>query len=374
MPAAARTFDRAMSHLVTDQPPVAVIGNSTAMNTVRELARRIAGGDPKVLITGESGVGKDVVARYIHGLSTRASRPFVAVNCAAISETLLESELFGHVKGSFTGAYRDKIGRLQLADRGTVFFDELGETSPRMQALLLRFLENGEIHPVGSEVVAARVNVRVIAATNRDLASLVSAGQFREDLLYRIKVVHLHIPPLRERIDDLPALIEYLLERIGRRIRFDAAALARLSAYSWPGNVRELQNVLEQTSWTAASDVVRPGDLPPALRQGDPPPPADGRERRRQVADDLYQALTTGELTFWDDVYTKFLRRDLTRRDVRELVTRGLDGADGSYRSVLSLFRIPPAEYKRFMNFLAAHGCAVDVRAYRAARRAARQN
>src|SRR4051812_31640729 len=184
---------------VADQTQV--VGDSAVMTQVRELARRIASGDPKVLITGESGVGKDVVARFIHEHSPRASRAFVAVNCAAISETLLESELFGHVKGSFTGAYRDKVGRLQIADRGTVFLDELGETTPRMQALLLRFLENGEIQPVGSESVAARVNVRVIAATNRELSSLVGSGQFREDLMYRIKVVHLHIPPLRERLE-----------------------------------------------------------------------------------------------------------------------------------------------------------------------------
>src|SRR5262249_32857446 len=161
---------------------VSLVGESEAIRALRNVARRVAVGNAKVLITGESGVGKDVLARYIHAHSPRESRPFVTVNCAAISETLLESELFGHVKGSFTGAYRDKIGRLQLAHRGTVFLDELGETSSRMQALLLRFLENGEIHPVGSDTLSATVDVRVIAATNRELDSLVVSGQFREDL------------------------------------------------------------------------------------------------------------------------------------------------------------------------------------------------
>src|SRR5262249_3007849 len=151
-----------------------------------------------------------------------------------------------HLKGSFTGAYRDKVGRLQLADRGTVFLDELGETSVRMQALLLRFLETGEIHPVGSESIAANVNVRVLAATNRDLQALVSTGQFPEDLLYRIKVVHMHVPSLRERIEDVPLLIEFLVKRVGRPIRFTDEAMRRLLAYPWPGNVRELLNVVEQ--------------------------------------------------------------------------------------------------------------------------------
>src|SRR5688572_23142439 len=151
-----------------------IVGESDVIRKVRDRARRIAPSSVKVLITGESGVGKDVFARYLHKHSQRSSRPFVAVNCAGVTETLLESELFGHVKGSFTGAYRDKMGRLQLADTGTIFLDEIGEMSPRMQALLLRFLENGEIHPVGTDRALARVDVRVIAATNRDLTEMVA--------------------------------------------------------------------------------------------------------------------------------------------------------------------------------------------------------
>jgi transcriptional regulator with GAF, ATPase, and Fis domain len=349
-----------------------IVGSSGVIRSVFDLARRVAAGDAKVLVTGESGVGKDVVARFIHAHSPRASRAFVAVNCAGLSETLLESELFGHVKGSFTGAYRDKVGRLQLAHRGTVFLDELGEMSLRMQALLLRFLENGEIQPVGGENVAATVNVRVIAATNRDIEQLVVDGIFREDLLYRIKVVHLHVPPLRERREDLRPLLADLIRRTGRKIWFTEEALELMSAYSWPGNVRELANVVEQVSWLAGQDCIGPEHLPGSIRDARvpdaalaPDAPPGPAERKREVADDLYSALSSGEATFWESVYAQFIKRDLTRHDVRELVRRGLATANGNYRAMLPLFGIQPTEYKRFLNFLAAHDCVVDYRLFR---------
>ena len=188
----------------------------TASEQMRQLvkyAERVASSDAKVLITGESGVGKDVIARYIHAHSARRHREYVAVNCAGVTESLLESELFGHVKGSFTGAYRDKRGKLQLAHGGTLFLDELGEMTPRMQGLLLRFLENGEIQAVGAEAATTTVNVRVIAATNRNLTEMVAAGTFREDLLYRLCVVHIHVPPLRERPEDVRTLGAHFLEK-----------------------------------------------------------------------------------------------------------------------------------------------------------------
>ena len=184
-----------------------MVGASPALTRVVAMARRVAAGNAKVLITGESGVGKDVIARLIHARSPRAQYGYVALNCASFSEALLESELFGHSKGSFTGAYRDKVGKLQLAHRGTIFLDEIGEMSLRMQAMLLRFLENGEIQPVGSDGAAQWVDVRVIAATNRDLPAMVARGEFREDLLYRIRVAHLHIAPLRDRREDIKPLI-----------------------------------------------------------------------------------------------------------------------------------------------------------------------
>ena len=210
-----------------EQPSVVVA--SSAMTDLLAMAARAAESPAKVLITGESGVGKDVVARYIHSRSSRRLAPFVAVNVAGVTETLLESELFGHVKGSFTGAYRDKRGKLQLAHRGTLFLDEVGEMSLRMQALLLRFLENGEIQAVGSDETQARVDVRVIAATNRNLNDLVAAGQFREDLLYRLRVIHLHVPPLRERTEDVQALMHHFLAAANRDLRFTDEALQALA-------------------------------------------------------------------------------------------------------------------------------------------------
>src|SRR3954471_13721366 len=180
-----------------------IVVRSRAMRQLFETATRAAARQTKVLITGESGVGKDVLARYIHVHSPRAAHPFVAVNCAGLAETLLESELFGHVKGSFTGAYRDKRGKLELADGGTIFLDEVGEMTPRMQALLLRFLESGEVQPVGSVGTNRRVDARVTTATNRNLREMAAAGTFREDLLYRIRVIQIHLPPLRQRRDDI---------------------------------------------------------------------------------------------------------------------------------------------------------------------------
>ena len=346
--------------------PVSLVGESEAIRALRDAARRVATGGAKVLITGESGVGKDIVAQSIHTQSPRQSRPFVPVNCAAISETLLESELFGHVKGSFTGAYRDKIGRFQLAHRGTVFLDELGETSLRMQALLLRFLECGEVYPVGSDVISATVDVRVIAATNRALDALVRTGQFREDLMYRVKVVHLHVPPLRAHPEDLPALVEHLVKRLGRPLRFTETAIKYLQSYHWPGNVRELHNVLEQVNWIAASDVIDADELRQIVPLGSAQP--IDRERPRQVANDLYDKLRGGQLTFWGDVHTRFLQRDMTRDDLRALVRRGLEHAGGNYRAMLPLFGIGAEDYKRFLNFLAAHECAPDFRTFRPSR------
>lgn len=341
------------------------LGSAPVIERLRLAAERVARGDAKVLITGESGVGKDVLGRYVHAHSSRSAAPFVALNCAGISETLLESELFGHVKGSFTGAHRDKVGKLQLAHRGTVFLDEIGEMSLRMQALLLRFLENGEIQPVGADTPAARVDVRVISATNRNLADMVVAGTFREDLMYRIKVVHLDVPPLRERAQDIRILIQHAIERSGSRITIDDEAIQVLERYRWPGNVRELQNVVEQLAWLGTDGRVGVADLPPALLAAAPPTIMRKHDRRRSVADDLFQTLVSGSHKFWDHVYTLFLARDITRHDVRELVRRGLTATSGNYRAMLHLFGIDARDYKRFLNFLSAHDCSVDFRQFR---------
>jgi len=347
-----------------------LIGDSPASHLLRTALEQVGRGDAKVLITGESGVGKDVAARYLHARSTRRDRPFVAVNCAALSEGLLESELFGHRRGSFTGAYRDKLGKLQLAHTGTIFLDEVGEMSLRMQALLLRFLENGEIQPVGCDEAPRRVAVRVVAATNRDLTQLIAAGTFREDLMYRLKVVHVHVPPLRDRREDVRPLLQHVIDRTKRSITLSEAALQVLEAYSWPGNIRELQNVVEQLVWMTPGDTIQLEQLPVAVRLAKPVIEPT-RERRRQVADELFDQLLAGEREFWTHVHPRFLSRDLTRHDVRQLVGRALSATSGNYRAALKLLGMADDSYKRFLNFLAAHECAIDFRPYRSAPRGA---
>jgi transcriptional regulator with PAS, ATPase and Fis domain len=346
------------------RPTPAIIAASPAMRRVLVLAERIAGGRSKVLITGESGVGKDVVARFIHARSSRAAERFVAFNCASLSETLLESELFGHVKGSFTGAFRNKIGKLQLAHRGTVFLDEIGEMSLRMQALLLRFLENGEIQPVGSDAPPIRVDVRVLSATNRDLGELVGKGEFREDLFYRIKVAHINVPPLRERREDIRPLVEHVLADRGMSMTLSEEAMARLEQYHWPGNVRELQNVVEQMIAVSPPDNrLGLDELPATVVVSRGRHVYERRERRRRVSDDLYDELVSGRYRFWHDVHALFTRRDITRADLRQLIRLGLATA-GSYRGLLGLFGMDQKDYKRLMNFLAAHECRVDYREF----------
>ena len=336
------------------------------MTELLKLAERAAAADSKVLITGESGVGKDIVARHIHAHSARCQNEFVPVNCAGVTETLLESELFGHVKGSFTGAYRDKVGKLRLAHRGTLFLDEVGEMSLRMQALLLRFLENGEIHAVGSDEARTTVDVRVIAATNRSLPEMVASGKFREDLLYRLRVIHLTIPPLRERPEDIRPLAMHFFARSGRLVTLTEEAWEVLARYRWPGNVREVQNVVEQMAWLAASpdEPIGVSHIPATVRHTEPSI-LPARERRKQVADELYQALVHGGYSFWEHIHPLFLNRDITRHDIRELVRRGLTASRGSYRTLLQLFGIDAGDYKRFMNFLSTHECRADFREFR---------
>jgi DNA-binding NtrC family response regulator len=354
--------------LFSEGPPVEVDCEATAadprMIALMAMATRAAASEAKVLITGESGVGKDLIARHLHKYSARSSCPFIAVNCAGLTETLLESELFGHEKGSFTGAFRAKPGKLQLANRGTLFLDEVGEMSLRMQALLLRFLENGEIQVVGGDSAATKVDVRVIAATNRNLPELIAAGQFREDLLYRLRVIHLEVPPLRERPEDIRRLIAYFIERSGRRLTLTPEAMRLLERHRWPGNVRELQNAFEQTVWLAQGNVIDVEHLPEPIRAA-AQTVLPSHERRTQVADQLYEALVTSGYSFWEHVYPLFLSRDITRHDMRELVRRGLTVTRGNYRAMLKLFGISPRDYKRFLNFLAAHDCRADFREFR---------
>jgi transcriptional regulator with PAS, ATPase and Fis domain len=219
-----------LGDMMRNKGPVQLIGVSQAISELKSEVERVARSDAKVLITGESGSGKEVVARAINDTSSRA-KVFVPVNCAGIPETLLESELFGHVKGSFTGAYRDKPGKLEMADHGTIFLDEIGEMTLRMQGLLLRYLETGEIQKVGAERVARATDVRVMAATNRNLRDLITQGQFREDLFYRINVIHIEVPPLRERRDDIPLLIDYFLANFTGQRSMEASLAGQIEHF-----------------------------------------------------------------------------------------------------------------------------------------------
>ena len=240
------------SDLNACEPADGIVGQSPALNEVLQRVRRVAPTDMPVLITGETGTGKELLARAIHRKSRRASRHFVAVNLAAVPDTLAAAELFGHERGAFTGADRLRVGRFESADHGTLFLDEIGELRADQQVMLLRVLQDGQVERLGGGA-PRRVDVRLIAATNRDLAADVRDGRFREDLFYRLSVFPVRLPPLRERPEDIPSLAEYFLERIASRLgrRFSGvehASMHRLQEYRWPGNIRQLQNVIEQSA------------------------------------------------------------------------------------------------------------------------------
>lgn len=255
-----------------------IIGKSKPMQDVFELIEQVADTDATVLIEGETGTGKELVARAIHHLSGRSSGPFVAVNCSALPETLLESELFGHVKGAFTGAMRDKRGRFEAAEGGTIFLDEIGDVSPAIQIKLLRVLQERTIERVGDER-PINVDIRVMSATNRPLLNLVKLGTFRIDLFYRLRVIPINLPALRARRDDIPLLARHFIDRFsastGRRIEgLSPAALAVLFDHDWPGNVRELENVIEYAFVKARAGHIEPEHLPPEVRNAQASPEA----------------------------------------------------------------------------------------------------
>jgi transcriptional regulator with GAF, ATPase, and Fis domain len=346
-----------------------LIGVSQPIRELIEEIQRVSHSDAKVLITGESGAGKELVARAIHAGSPRVREAFVPINCAGITETLLESELFGHVKGSFTGAYRDKPGKLEFADRGTVFLDEIGEMTPRLQGLLLRFLETGELQKVGSDRASSRVSVRVIAATHRDLRTMIAEGAFREDLFYRLNVIHLIVPPLRERREDIPELVNHFLRRFANGSAvvkgISGDAMAALVEYPWPGNVRELENAMERLVVKARTETAGIEDLPVEIRMQRGVSLRPKRERRKTVADDLYRKLRDEQASFWTSVYPLYMQREITKENVRDLVRKGLEEARGNYRIVARLFNMEPTDYKRFLNFLRKHDCQLPFKEYR---------
>jgi DNA-binding NtrC family response regulator len=354
--------------------PLMMVGISAAIRCVEEEIDYAARSGAKVLITGESGVGKEVVARLIHDRGARRSAPLVTINCAGIPDSLLESELFGHVKGSFTDAHRDKSGWLERAHGGTVFMDEIGEMSLRMQALLLRFLETGEIQRVGSDRQVPPVDVRVIAATHRRLIQLVADKAFREDLYYRLNVIHVEVPPLRERRDDIFILLKYFLENFAETYTLplpdiSTEAIRHLTDYHWPGNVRELRNVAERVILRYAA---RPVDVDILDREVLGETGNRGPVRTAKAADVppsqiLFDRMVREGASFWSIAYEPFMARDLTRRDIREVVRMGLEHTRGNYKVLATTFNMAPEEYKKFLNFLRKYQCHVPFQAFRTA-------
>jgi DNA-binding NtrC family response regulator len=319
-----------------------LIGSGPGMRHVFEMVQKVAETDLTVLIRGESGTGKELVAQALHQRSSRRTRPFVAVNCAAISRELVESELFGHEKGAFTGADARRIGRFEAANGGTIFLDEIGDMATETQAKVLRVLQEHEFERVGG-TAPVEVDVRVVAATHRDLEEEVKAGRFREDLYYRLKVVEVDLPPLRERLEDLPALVErfsvQLAERLGReRVRISPEALARLACHGWPGNVRELRNVIERAGVLCSGERIEEADL-----QLDGAPVSDAprgvevaasfRDAKRQAVEDFEREYLLGALREHDGNISRtaaaigMVRQSLQQK-IRELGLRSEDWSD----------------------------------------------
>jgi DNA-binding NtrC family response regulator len=322
-----------------------LVGSGPAMRRVFEMIGKVAETDLTVLVRGESGTGKELVAQALHQRSPRRGRPFVAVNCAAISRELVESELFGHEKGAFTGADARRIGRFEAAEGGTIFLDEIGDMAPETQAKVLRVLEERSLERVGS-TKPLEVDVRVIAATHRDLEAEVRRGRFREDLYYRLKVVEIAVPPLRERREDVPALVDRFLallaERLGREPRrMSAEALSALAGYPWPGNVRELRNVVEQAAVLAPGDTIREADLhlPRGQEKGAaaalPAAAAGFADAKRQATEDfersyLLRALRQHGGNISRTAEAIGMVRQSLQQKIRELGLRSEDWSEGS--------------------------------------------
>lgn len=352
-----------------------LVGESPVMQELRETIGRVALSDAKVLIYGESGSGRYTVARMIHAKSNRRNNPYVAINCAGLPDTLMESELFGYTKGSFTGAHRDRHGKLVECNNGTVFLGEVGEMTPRVQGRLLHFILTEDISRIGSDHVDEHADVRIIAATTKDLIDRVHQGQFLEDLFYRLNVIALDMPPLRDRIEDIPYLIDHFTQQLSKikngntQLAYTPEAMDAFSRYDWPGNVRELKNTVERLVITKTGQITL-GDLPSEIQHPHGKQPNDSSsnlriESRITIAGELYRRITTEGESFWATVYPLYMQREITKHNVREVVKKGLEEARGNYKIVARLFNIPANDYKRFMNFLRKHECQPPFKDYR---------
>lgn len=340
----------------------AVVGRHPMLLAALDKIVRFAASDSPVLITGETGTGKELFARALFLSARRNRRAFLSVNCAQyVGTELIASELFGHRKGSFTGAANEHRGIFEEADGGFVFLDEVGDLPPQAQAMLLRTLSEGEIVPVGS-TQAKRVNVRVVAATSRDLGPMIASGRFRADLYYRLRPLHVEVPPVRVRGDDWELIAEHYLAGLDTQnaVRKDLSvhSMKSLRSYRWPGNVREVKSVVDTGYHLSETSQINPQDFEGAF---------DAAARScQQVANDaavseLCARLSSGDETFWEAVHRPFLERDLNRNEVRGIVAMGLDTSRGSYTRLVQVFGVGQENYLKFMDFLRHHRLKPDL-------------
>lgn len=346
-----------------------LIGTSPAINALRSGIESAASSDAHILLTGESGTGREIIARLIHRRSARRHTPLVTFNCAGVSESLLESELFGHVFAGANGTPRSLPGLLEMADGGTVFLGDVCEMSLRMQARLLRVIESGEIQRVGSDRVESAIDVRIIAATSRELDELVASKAFREDLYCRLNAIEVRIPPLRSRREDIPVLLGHFLHAYSEQHGVTPPTIAPevmryLVEYEWLGNDRQLKQVVERLIVRAQGSIARVTDLPPeiVIRQQ---PETHAAESASSAAIELFDRMAKQRESFWSVVYPAFMARDLTRSDLRLIVRKGLQETVGSYKMLVELLNMQPTDYRRFLSFLRKHGCHVPFQRFR---------
>lgn len=338
-----------------EQGSTLLIGRHRTLRDALERLGRLAESDSPVLITGETGTGKELFARALHLLSERRRAPFLSLNCGRYPEAqLVASELFGHKRGSFTGAVSDHRGIFEEADGGVVFLDEIGELCPPAQAMLLRLLSEGDIRPVGASH-SKRVNVRVVAATNRDLRAMIAVGSFHADLYYRLRYLQIRVPAVRERGDDWELIADYHLRRLGIRRatmkRFSSESRDLLADYPWPGNVRELVSVVDTGFHLSDGPVIEPAHFTEQLEDVAREDQLQRIPLRRDQGE-LISRMSTGGESFWDLVYRPYMEREMNRNEVREVIEQGLYRTRGSYKKLLGLFGITDSEYLRFMDFL----------------------